>query len=155
MTIAYRRASAADAGAIAAVQARSFDLAWSAFDIEALLESDPSVSLIASDAGVCCAFVVGRIVVDEAEILSIATRPDIRGKGLAGRLLALWMGAIRDAGATRAFLEVADDNEPARRLYERAGFRITGRRPDYYHRRDGATGDALLMMWELSGPGPG
>jgi len=41
-------------------------------------------------------------------------------------------------------LEVAADNDVARRLYARYGFRQVGRRPRYYY-RSGAVVDALIL----------
>ena len=55
-----------------------------------------------------------------------------RGKGLARRLLDLHLRRLAGLGARTVFLEVDEDNEPARRLYQRAGFREVGRRDAYY-----------------------
>jgi ribosomal-protein-alanine N-acetyltransferase len=52
-------------------------------------------------------------------------------------------------GATRLFLEVADDNAAALALYARAGFSEAGRRPGYYARPDGGRQDALILALNL------
>lgn len=49
-------------------------------------------------------------------------------------------------GATRLFLEVAEDNAAARALYDRLGFEPAGRRPRYYSRPNGPAVDALLLV---------
>jgi ribosomal-protein-alanine N-acetyltransferase len=46
------------------------------------------------------------------------------------------------------FLEVGEDNQPARRLYDRAGFRQVGRRQAYYQDRLGR-GTALVLRCDL------
>ena len=48
------------------------------------------------------------------------------------------------------FLEVEENNPPARRLYERTGFAIVGRRERYYQQADGEQLNALLMRRDLS-----
>jgi len=74
---------------------------------------------------------------DEAEILSIAIDSGQRGRGLSRDLL-LTISAIWPAGASgRIFLEVEENNQPARRLYERAGFAVVGRRERYYKQPGG------------------
>jgi len=46
------------------------------------------------------------------------------------------------------FLEVDEGNEPARRLYRRAGFREVGRRKGYYPAGKGAA--ALILRRDLA-----
>jgi ribosomal protein S18 acetylase RimI-like enzyme len=74
-------------------------------------------------------FVVSRKVADkEREILNVAVHPDFRRLHVATSLLRAeltrWPGAH--------FLEVRESNSPARALYERLGFEVTGSRPGYY-----------------------
>ena len=48
------------------------------------------------------------------------------------------------------FLEVDEDNEPARRLYQRAGFREVGRRPGYYQQGRDRAATALVLRRDLT-----
>ena len=48
------------------------------------------------------------------------------------------------------FLEVEENNQPARRLYEWAGFGVVGRRERYYQQAGGEQLNALLMRRDLS-----
>jgi ribosomal-protein-alanine N-acetyltransferase len=148
--IEIRRAGLADAAAMAAIQGGVFDHAWPVEDIAALVDASPALALIAHEEGTAVGFILGRVVADEAEILSIGVAAAEQGRGIAGRLLARWLDAVNSAGAGRAFLEVAADNRPALALYQRHGFAVTGRRDGYYHRRDGSLGDALMMMAEFA-----
>ena len=84
-------------------------------------------------------------ILDEVELVAIATRPDRRRQGAARAVLLATLDAVREAGAVRVLLEVAASNGPALRLYEGLGFRVFNRRPGYY----AATGDDALEM-ELS-----
>ena len=56
-----------------------------------------------------------------------------------------WPGLARNA----VFLEVDEDNEPARRLYQRAGFREVGRRPGYYQQGRDHAATALVLRRDL------
>ena len=88
---------------------------------------------------------LGRVAADEAEILTLAVRPQVRRQGLAAALLAAALGEARARGARAMFLEVATGNAAARTLYARAGFTEVGRRVRYY--ADGS--DALVLRVNL------
>jgi ribosomal protein S18 acetylase RimI-like enzyme len=53
----------------------------------------------------------------------LAVLPGQRGRGVGHALLAAAQAAAQAAGCCRLTLEVQEDNSPARRLYERFGFR--------------------------------
>jgi ribosomal-protein-alanine N-acetyltransferase len=95
----------------------------------------------------------------EAELQTVAVLPGARGRGLGRVLLDRAVRTVSTAGARRLHLEVREDNQPALTLYERAGFRRTGRRPRYYAAPDGsgARVAAVLMTLDLprgAGEGP-
>ena len=93
---------------------------------------------------------MARSQVSEAEIVTIAVRPGVRGQGV-GRLLL--NGVLAEAvrrGAVELFLEVAEPNTAARALYAGVAAREVGRRPRYY--ADGT--DALVMRIDLVPPRP-
>ena len=80
----------------------------------------------------------------ETEILSIGVLPERRRRGIAGTLLNAVFAEAERRGGDSVVLEVAADNDPARRLYAGLGFRPVGRRPRYYNRATGAA-DALIL----------
>ncbi len=133
--------------ALAALHARCFTSPrpWSAGEFAALLE-EPAVFLLAGAHG----FALGRVIADEAELLTIAVAPEARGRGLGHRLMAGFEAEAARRGAARAFLEVAEDNDAALRLYKARGYRESGRRRGYYRRRRGPAADAVLMVRDLS-----
>jgi ribosomal-protein-alanine N-acetyltransferase len=95
-------------------------------------------------------FIVSRLAAGEAEILSVAVAPARRSRGLAGKLLDLHLRRLAGLGVTAVFLEVDEDNAPARRLYGRAHFRDVGRRPAYYARPEGPPANALVLRRDLA-----
>ena len=134
--------------AMADLHARAFagqGRAWSAQEFTELLQS-PHVFAITETHG----FALGRVIADEAELLTIATDPDHRRRGI-GRLLLYAFEA--DAAARRAqhaFLEVADDNIAALSLYSNTGYQEVSRRGAYYTAADGRKLDALIMRKPLA-----
>ena len=77
-----------------------------------------------------------------ADLMTIAVAPAAQGSGLGRHLLSLVESLARDGGASYLMLEVRDDNEPAKKLYERAGFETLTVRRRYYQPGDV---DALVM----------
>lgn len=116
---------------------------WSADEIGALAAS--GLLLAADDDR---SFALFSLVLDEAELLTIAVRPEVRRQGRAAALLVEAMAEVKRRGGARLFLEVAADNAPARALYAAAGFEETGRRPGYYRREDRRI-DAILCARAL------
>jgi len=113
---------------------------WSEADFESML-SLPGVFLQLAPGG----FLLGRTVLDEAELLTLAVDPARRRQGL-GRGLVLRFGAAAiQRGAARGYLEVAADNAAAIALYRSAGWQESGRRKGYYRAHGGHGVDALLM----------
>ncbi|CUH75410.1 ribosomal protein S18-alanine N-acetyltransferase [Tropicibacter naphthalenivorans] len=95
------------------------------------------------------AFVLGQVIVDEAEILALATDPDAQGRGEGRRVLTQFERDAQKRGAASVFLEVAAQNAPARALYTACGYRQTGLRKDYYNSPLGGRDDAILMSKTL------
>ncbi|MEJ6789390.1 GNAT family N-acetyltransferase [Brevundimonas sp. BR2-1] len=133
------------AARLAALHAEAFDAPWDAAAFDSLL-GQVGVHLAESPDG----FILMRTAADEAEILTLAVRPGARRRGLGAELVARGAAEAVARGATRLFLEVADDNAAARALYARAGFAEAGRRPRYYARPDGSRRDALLLALNLA-----
>ncbi len=100
-------------------------------------------------------FALCRATGDEGEILSIGVVPERRGEGAGQALLAHVLAQAGDAGLGVLFLEVAEDNGAAARLYRAAGFSVVGRRPGYYRRHGGERVAALVMRRDLPDTGGG
>lgn len=123
--------------------------AWSRQDLAELLASPGVGGLLLESAGACIGVAVCRVVLDEAELLTIAVRPAHRRAGAGRALLRAVVERARDAGARRLFLEVGADNPAARALYATAGFEAVGGRRAYYRRGQGPAADAVVMRLAL------
>jgi ribosomal-protein-alanine N-acetyltransferase len=117
---------------------------WTAAEFTALLAA-PGTFVV----GDLAAFAAGRTVLDEAELLTLATHPLHRRQGLGRARLDAFEAEAAARGARTAHLEVAADNAPALALYEARGYRRVGLRRGYYRGPDGAAVDALLLRKSL------
>lgn len=108
---------------------------WAESDFEQLQKS--GCEIIASENG----FIVWRAAADEAEIITIGVNPDHRRAGIAAAMLKIMENELKKSAVKKIFLEVAEDNRPARRLYENNGYVQIATRPKYY---DGKTA-AIIM----------
>ncbi len=93
-------------------------------------------------------FALGRVVLNEAELLTLAVDPATRRQGIGRACLMSFEGRAAALGAETAFLDVAATNAAALALYRIAGWAETGRRKAYYRGRDGRI-DAILMQKRL------
>jgi len=137
-----------DVEQVAALEAELFPHdPWSAEQVWSELAHVPDSRWYAveeDDAGI--AGYVGLMAVPpEGDVQTVAVAPRAQGTGLGRRLLGALLDEAARRGCTQVFLEVHDTNEPALRLYERAGFEKQGRRRDYY----GPGLDALVLRRRL------
>jgi ribosomal-protein-alanine N-acetyltransferase len=142
-------ASARDASAIASLHIASFRRGWSDQEVEGLLIDRHVIAHRAMIDRKLAGFIMSRIVEDEAEILSVAIASRQRGRGLARQLLDLHLRRLAGLGARTVFLEVDEHNDPALRLYHRAGFSEVSRRANYYPAGDGQAASALVLRRDL------
>jgi ribosomal-protein-alanine N-acetyltransferase len=76
--------------------------------------------------------VVGRQVLDEAEILNLAVTEGMRRQGEGRALVERIVNRFAEAKVSRVFLEVRESNAGAIAFYRGLGFQARGVRRDYY-----------------------
>lgn len=132
---------------LSALHARAFphDRQWGADEFCDLLAS-PGGFIETTQTG----FALGRVVLDEAELIMIAVDPTARRKGMGRSLLNRFEATAQTKGALVCHLEVAADNFFALSLYQAAGYTQSGCRPGYYRRPNTAHVDAVLMFKRLT-----
>ena len=145
----------ADAAAIAILHKASFQRGWGEEEVYGLLIEKNVIAHRAMiernmigrtmTGSAMAGFILSRFAAGEAEILSIAIAPKHRGRGLSRPLLDLNLRRLAGLSARTVFLEVDENNAPARALYRRAGFADVGRRKSYY--QSGA--NALVLRRDL------
>jgi ribosomal-protein-alanine N-acetyltransferase len=148
--VAIEPATLRDAPKLAQLHGASFHRGWGEGEFEQMLAERNTLVHRLRQGRKTIGFAVSRMAADEAEILSIAVDPSHRGRGLSRNLLLTHLGHLAGRGVRTVFLEVEENNQPARRLYQRAGFAVAGRRERYYKQADGEQLNAVLMRRDLS-----
>jgi len=147
---AIEPATGRDAPRLAQIHAASFHRGWDEGEFERMLAERNTLIHLLRMGRKIIGFAVSRMAADEAEILSIAIDAAHRGRGLSQQLLLTHLGHLAGRGVRKVFLEVEENSQPARRLYDRAGFAVVGRRDRYYRQPGGEHLNALLMRRDLS-----
>ncbi|MGN0621490.1 MAG: ribosomal protein S18-alanine N-acetyltransferase [Porcipelethomonas sp.] len=133
----------AQAAAIAGIEKQCIPGGWSEKSFLEAMKQENSVFLSAVSEGVTVGFINGSVVSDEAEIMNIAVLPEYRHNGFADKLIGRFCAEAKEKGAQKVFLEVREMNSPARKLYEKHGFEICGKRKGYYRE---PSDNAIIMM---------
>lgn len=125
---------------------------WEAYRAE--LEKPEAVMLVArrnsTDALTgrsLSGYIAARINADELHVNNIGVWPESRRRGIGGALLGAVLEAAARRGAFEAVLEVRASNRAAQRMYERFGFRVVGKRKNYYRE---PVEDAMIMTRGLA-----
>ena len=157
--ISIIEASVAHSPAVAELHKRCFDESWSAFTVRQILVMPGAFGLLAAETGhtgKCDAgslsllgFALCRAAGGECELLSLAVATAERRRGIGATLLAGAVDRARERAISRMFLEVAEDNLIAQRLYKAHGFRPVGRRANYYRRSQAPSVAALTYAVSL------
>jgi ribosomal-protein-alanine N-acetyltransferase len=130
------------------IERASFSVPWPDEAYRSELVANRLASyLVVREDGVASVIAYGGIwlMVDEAHITTFAVDPAWRRQGVGETLLLALLDLAVARHAREATLEVRLSNLPARRLYEKYGFRPVGLRPRYYSDN---SEDALIMTTE-------
>ena len=91
-----------------------------------------AVAVVEKESGRLAAYGGCEYVLDEANIVNVATHPDFRRRGCAEALIGKMEEFLASREVTDVYLEVRVSNAPARTLYEKLGFVAVGIRKNYY-----------------------
>ena len=116
--------------------------------ILSLIQNSKVVLVNREQKGFCLVRLSGR----EAEIITVAIRPQFQGKGIGYSILFEALQLIKETECEKIFLEVDFTNTIAIRLYSKLGFQKCGLRNQYYKNLNGKTSDALIMEKVLIDP---
>ncbi len=147
MNITISNASEALLPQIQRIEQQSFSVPWTEQMLRMQLQPDSHVFLTAEAEGGVVGYIGMMYVLDEGDISNVAVHPDVRRRGVADALLDALQARARALLLSFLTLEVRQSNAPAVALYEKHGYRIAGRRRNYYEK---PTEDALLMTLTLS-----
>lgn len=87
-------------------------------------------------------------VLDELHLLNFCISPDFQAKGVGFRAFQGLLQHFENTCYELVLLEVRQSNRAAIRLYQKIGFQVDGKRPNYYPTTEGRE-DAVLMSLHL------
>ena len=126
----------------AAIEKEAITPPWSEQAFRESLGLEHTILLAAIQDGQVAGYCVCYQSFEEGEITNVAVKKELRGQGIAGKLLEKLGSYGRERGLERYILEVRAGNEPAIHLYERSGFTRVGIRKGFYEQ---PVEDAVIM----------
>lgn len=149
MTTAYtiRAMNAGDVDTVAAIEKQVFTDPWPKSAFRELLDVANRINLVLADSEArIVGYILAQVGADELQIQNIAVEPSLRRHGLGAMLLRRAEAEGVARGALCSVLDVRTTNEAAMALYHSFGYRMIGRRKDYYRR---PVCDALVLFRRL------
>ena len=130
-----------EAGLVYCLEEECFPDPWSVNSLAEMLNEPHSLYLAAVLDGKMVGYCGTRLILDEGEILRIATETQYRGRGIGSALMDALLKETPQI--TSWYLEVREHNDSAIALYRKFGFQTIGKRKKYYHHPEE---DAVLMQ---------
>lgn len=125
-----------------------FGEAWTAAQCAGLMIMPGATLCVAHEGTEIVGFALLRSILEEAELLLIATHPKHRRRGVAKSLIEFLFNYAKSQGVRSVFLEVREGND-AISLYKFMGFTQVGRRTNYYKGLENKQFDALSLRANL------
>ncbi len=148
-----------DVEAVYLLETENFSQAWTQAQIRKAIQSKNFLFLGIFDKDILVAYLfaqcfpsIEKLNMGECEIINIATTSKHRRKGLAEALLNYLISFVNQKQADSILLEVRESNFPAFNLYSKLGFKIVGRRKNYYppllsENKEEKNEDAIIMKF--------
>lgn len=133
---------------VAELEKISFNDPWSLNSIASELQNPLAYWLVAVSDEQVMGYVGSQTVMGETDMMNIAVHPNFRRQGIAEALVSALVDDLKSQGSHCLTLEVRASNEPAKKLYEKLGFLLIGKRPKYYRN---PREDSLILRkeWEV------
>ena len=140
--------TSAHISSIAELEKICFSDPWSENSVASELKNPLSLWLVAVEGDRLAGYIGSQSVEGEADVMNVAVHPDFRRRGIAEELCLRLVTILNERNVHNLTLEVRASNAAAIALYEKLGFTLVGRRPNYYrHPKE----DAHIMRkeWEV------
>lgn len=131
---------------VADLESRSFSTPWSEKSIREELKNEWALWYVALEDEKFLGYIGIQYGLDGGDIMTIATEPDYRGRGIGKALILHVLEIFKEKDLQYLTLEVRPSNFSALKLYENLGFSQVGKRKNYYRN---PTEDALLLTLQL------
>jgi ribosomal-protein-alanine N-acetyltransferase len=131
---------------VAELEKLCFSQPWSRKSLELLTNEGIGVGMVCRKDGIVCAYGGMMCAVDEGQITNIATHPDHRRQGYGKAIVEALIKYARNNHLESISLEVRESNRAAIDLYLALGFKVEGKRKDFYTK---PTESALVMVLRI------
>ena len=128
---------------IAALEKATFTTPWSESSIRMFFDIGGTFTAVCLEDGELASYCTVLIVLDEVQIINVATAEKYKRRGCADAVISLVLEESKRRNIETLSLEVRVSNDPAISLYEKYGFSIAGRRKDFYEK---PKEDAFVMI---------
>lgn len=141
--LTFRAMTQDDADAVAEIEEKSFAMPWKRDDFWREAKNELATYIVGELDGKIVAYAGAWVSFNQAEVMSVAVEPELRGRGVGTILFGELIKAVKLRGARAITLEVRPSNTAAIKLYKSFGLRSVGRRRGYYL----DNGEDALIMW--------
>lgn len=144
--VSIREMTEEDIKEIAELEKECFSEPWSENSLRDELTNETARFYVLRDSEKLLGYIGANNICNEVYITNVAVNSKCRGKGY-GKILVKHL--IKQSEAERAFfitLEVRKSNENAIKLYEKCGFKLIGKRKNFYSK---PTEDALIYTYYI------
>ncbi|MCR5848337.1 MAG: ribosomal protein S18-alanine N-acetyltransferase [Lachnospiraceae bacterium] len=119
---------------VAVLEKENFSDGWSLNSLKEELNNPNAVYFVMKDENSSEVVAAAGMIVsfDIADIMNVSVKKEYRRNALGSRLIERLLEDGRKIGVKEFVLEVRENNEAARKLYEKEGFVFEGIRPDFY-----------------------
>jgi len=122
-----------------------FDDFWNSETLKNELENNNSYYIVAKINNNIVGFTGIKTVLDEADIMNVVTKKNIRNSGIGSALFSAIIDYAKSNNVKKITLEVNENNLSAIHLYEKFGFVKIAERKKYYN----GTDTAIIMQLNL------
>jgi ribosomal-protein-alanine N-acetyltransferase len=145
--IAIRPMQPRDLARVVQIELDSYAMPWTEGTFRGLLRRRDADLLVAEANGRLVGYAASWSVLDQCELGNVAVEEDWRNRGIGAQLVRAVVERAIERGVREVFLEVRPSNPAAQHLYQNLGFKLVGRRKNYYLE---PPEDALVMRLELT-----
>lgn len=133
---------------IHAIETAVFDDPWSLAALAGELNNPHAMYIVAEKSAEIVGYAGMWHVVNEGQIINIATAPQYRKNGVASLLLEHLIQLATCHEMMGLTLEVRLSNIPAQKLYQKYGFQQEGIRKNYYAATKTTPREDAIIMWK-------
>lgn len=142
--VTVRRADIKDVDAIYEIETLCFPDPWSMESLVFEFENNPrAIYMVAEIDHRVVGYAGLWDIYDEGHITNVAVHPDYRQRRIGESIMNVMLDLTLRDGIVHHTLEVRPSNEAAINMYTKLGFKVEGRRKNYY----GDNGEDALIMW--------